>query len=120
MNRIRWICLAAALIFSMLIVNGCKDERTMINKILERPDKYVGKEVKIGGEVTKSYSVNLILAEAGAYQVDDGSGKIWVITKTGVPREGSLVGLKGDVSSGMKLLGQTFGAVVREEERKTK
>lgn len=120
MKRLHWTALAALLTVSVLIVTGCKDERTMVNKILERPDKYVGKEVKIAGEVTKTYSVNLILAEAGAYQLDDGSGRIWVITKTGVPREGQKVGLKGDVSSGVKLLGETFGVVVREEERRTK
>jgi hypothetical protein len=52
--------------------------------------------------------------------VDDGSGKIWVITKTGVPREGTKVGLKGTVSSGVKLGRERFGAVIREQERRAK
>ena len=86
MKRLHWIAIALLVLVSMVIVNGCKNERTMISRILERPDKYVGKEVKVAGEVTKSYSVNLVLAEAGAYQLDDGSGKVWVITRTGLPR----------------------------------
>lgn len=118
MKRVHWIALALLMLISVFSVTGCKDKRTMISKILERPDKYVGHEVKIAGEVTKTYSVNLILAEAGAYQIDDGSGKIWVVTRTGVPREGAKVGLRGDVSSGLKIAGQLFGAVIQEQERR--
>lgn len=92
----------------------------MISSILERPDKYMSKDVIVAGRVAKTYEVNLFITEAGAYQLDDGSGRIWVITKTGVPSEGTEVGLKGEVSGGVKLLGETFGAVVHEHDRRTR
>ena len=120
MRRLHWIALALLVSASILTVSGCKDERTMISKILQRPDRYEGHEVRIAGEVTKTYSVNLLIAEAGAYQLDDGSGKLWVITRTGVPHEGQEVGLKGKVGSGFRLGSEAFGVVVREEERRTR
>lgn len=120
MKRLSRAALVLLVLVGTLIITGCDDKRTMISKIVQNPDRYVGHEVKVAGEVTKTYSVNLLLAEAGAYQIDDGSGKIWVITRAGVPREGAKVGLRGDVSSGVKLLGEVFGAVIREEERRTR
>lgn len=121
MKRTAVLVLVGVIAMVALFVAGCKDnDRTMISSILERPDKYVDRNVYIGGEVTRTYSVDLVIAEAGAYQLDDGSGKIWVITRTGVPREGAKVGLKGRVDSGIKIGREVFGAVVREEERRTK
>ncbi|MHB0998739.1 MAG: hypothetical protein ACYC27_05780 [Armatimonadota bacterium] len=120
MKRIRPILLGLLLIISILVITGCNDKRTKISSILNKPDKYISKEVIIAGKVDNVYSVNLFIAEAGAYQLDDGSGKIWVITKNGVPSEGTEVGLTGEVSQGVKLMGETFGVVVREKERRTR
>lgn len=121
MNRTRFFILAALVAVTALVVAGCKDnDRIKISSILERPDKYLDRNVIVAGEVTKTYAVDLFIAEAGAYQVDDGTGKIWVITRTGVPREGTKVGLKGSVGSGIKIGRELFGAVIREEERRMK
>ncbi|HOK54250.1 MAG TPA: hypothetical protein PLZ21_02430 [Armatimonadota bacterium] len=121
MRRASILLLLAITALAVVLTAGCKDDdRTKISKILEQPDKYVDRDVIIAGEVIKTYGVDLFIAEAGAYQVDDGTGKIWVISKNGVPREGVKVGLKGRVSSGLRLGREVFGAVIREEERKTK
>lgn len=104
-------------VLGALFVGGCSD-RVMISSILQKPDKYMDREVTVAGDVTKTYGVNLILTQAGAYQVDDGSGSIWVITKTGVPRQGDKVGLRGTVQSGITLGRETFGAVIQERERR--
>jgi hypothetical protein len=120
MKRNHIIILAVLGALGAVILSGCKSDRLMISSILQNPDKYMDKNVLVAGEVTKTYSVDLLISEAGAYQVDDGSGKIWVITKTGVPREGTKVGLKGTVSSGVKLGRERFGAVIREQERRAK
>ncbi|MDO8681928.1 MAG: hypothetical protein Q7N50_00405 [Armatimonadota bacterium] len=101
-------------------VSGCHDKRTDISRILQNPDKYMGDEVIVAGEVVKVYSAQLIIAEPGLYQVDDGTGTIWVVTKNGVPREGVKIGLKGIVSSPIKIAGESFGAVIRESERRYK
>lgn len=120
MKRTHFVILAAVLAVVVIVAAGCKDNRTMISSILQQPDKYMSKEVAVAGTVTKAFEVNLILADAGAYQVDDGSGKIWVITKTGTPAVGSKVGLKGDVSSGLKIGREIFGAVIREQDRRVR
>lgn len=119
MRRKRLTILAAMLVVGVVVLAGCNN-RTKISSILDRPDRYMNKEVLVGGEVTKTYAVNLIIAEPGAYQLDDGTGKIWVTTNSGVPEEGRSVGVKGKVSSGLRIAGQTFGAVIRETERQTR
>lgn len=118
MRKYQLLLMAALLVITVLVV-GCSS-RTKISQILDNPDQYINKDVTIAGTVGKTYSVNLILAEAGAYQLDDGSGKIWVVTHTTVPKEGSQVGLKGTVSDKIDLLGLAVAVVVKEKERRTK
>ena len=117
MKRIDISILIALAVAVFLIVAGCNNGGTRISSILQSPDSYMSKEVAIGGQVTKSYSVNLLVSEIGAYQVDDGTGKIWVISRTDVPPEGSKVGLKGTVGSGIKFGREIFGTLIREKER---
>lgn len=112
--------IAAVVIVAAIVVVGCNDSRTRIANILQRPDDFVSRDVTVGGNVTKTYAVNLIIAEFGAYQVDDGTGKIWVITKNGVPSEGRAVGVRGTVSSGLRLKGEVLGAVIREKDRRVR
>jgi cytochrome c-type biogenesis protein CcmE len=119
MRRALYLALALLTVAVALTLVGC-NSNTRISSILQSTDRYLDKDVTIAGEVTKSYSVDLFIAEAGAYQVDDGSGKIWVISKNGVPREGQKVGLKGKVGSGLKVRGETLGAVIREIDRRIK
>ncbi len=118
MKRISLVILAVLLAVGGLMVAGCKGDRIMISKILERPDYYRDRDVVVAGRVTETHAVNLFIAEAGAYQLDDGSGKIWVITKTGVPERGDELGVKGRVDGGVKLFGESFGSVIRETERR--
>jgi hypothetical protein len=33
----------------------------------------------------------------GAFQLDDGTGTIWVVSTRGVPREGARVGVRGEL-----------------------
>ncbi len=108
------------MLISALLIVGCNQKRTMINWILQNPDKYFNKEVIVAGQVRETHGVNLYIAEAGAYQIDDGSGLIWVITKTGLPMQGDEVGLKGRVDGGVKLFGERFGVVIQEHERRTR
>lgn len=51
------------------------------------------------GKVVRSYSV----LGHGAYEVDDGTGTLWVVAKSGVPREGARVGVKGTIRVGFNL-----------------
>jgi hypothetical protein len=70
---------------------GCAS--TSINDLLAEPGRYANKEVTVGGRVVKSASV----LGRGAYQIQDGGASMWVLTKTGAPRQGAKVKVKGHV-----------------------
>ena len=75
-----------------------------------------GKEVGIAGRVTNSYGA----AGVGAYELDDGTGRIWVATKRGVPSRGAQVGAKGYLRSGVNFNGQNYGTVLEETDRRAR
>jgi hypothetical protein len=91
--------------------------RTTIGKINADPQRYFDKEVGIAGTVVDSYGVPFV---GGAYEIDDGSGKIWVVTERGTPSKGSRVGVKGHVVSGPVVKGRTFGTAIRESDRRAR
>jgi len=83
--------LAGAVLLAFVLQTGCA-VRT-INQIMADPQKYANKEVGIKGEVTESYSV----IGHGAYRVDDGTGRLWVVSDKGVPRKGAKIVAKGTI-----------------------
>ncbi len=109
---------------TVLFLSGC--EQKTINHILADPQRYANQEVEVAGKVVRSYSV----LGHGAYEVDDGTGTLWVVSKTGVPREGVRVGVKGTIRDGFNLgeLGPILklpeavssGVVMIESEHKTR
>jgi hypothetical protein len=109
---------------TVLFLPGC--EQKTINHILADPQRYANHEVGVVGKVGRSYSV----LGHGAYEVDDGTGTLWVISKAGVPREGARVGVKGTIRDGFNLgeLGPVLklpetvrsGVVMIESEHKAK
>jgi hypothetical protein len=105
----------AVLTFGTLLLTACPSQ-TKISDLLADPDRYRGKEVGIAGTVTDSYGV----MGAGAYEIDDGSGKIWVATTRGVPSRGARVGAKGYVHNGWTVRGRSFGTVMEERDRRTR
>jgi hypothetical protein len=90
--------------------------KTTINKINGDPGKYYNKKVTIEGTVTDSYGV---LGE-GAYELDDGTGRIWVIAERAVPARGARVEAKGHVITGFVYHGRNLAAALRESGRKAK
>lgn len=104
-----------ALLLGTVLLTACPSQ-TNISKINADPDRYRGKEVGIAGRVTDSYG----FAGAGAYEIDDGTGRIWVATKHGVPSRGSQVGAKGYVHNGFSFNGRSFGTVMEETDRRTR
>ena len=114
----------AFLVFAVLFLPGC--EQKTIKHILVDPHRYVNQEVGVAGKVVSSYSV----LGHGAYEVNDGTGSLWVVSNNGVPREGAHVGVKGTILDGFNLgdLGSLLklpesvrsGVVMKESERKVK
>ena len=90
--------------------------KTTINKVNGDPSRYYDKKVTIEGTVTDSYGV---LGE-GAYELDDGTGRIWVIAERAVPARGSRVEAKGRIITGFVYRGRNLAAALRESGRKAK
>jgi hypothetical protein len=90
-------------------LSGCS--RTIrIRDLLDRPQEYDGKTVQVEGTVTQSAGV----LGTGAYEIDDGTGKIYVVARGGgVPREGAKTKATGRFESVFNLLGRTLAAIVQ-------
>ena len=93
------ILLLMLLLPLVLVLVGC--ETKSINEIMADPQRYAHREVGVVGKVVRSVSV----LGKGAYEVDDGTGKLWVVSDKGVPREGARVGVKGKIRDGFNLGG---------------
>jgi len=84
---------SAAVIAAFLALGlaGCATKS--INRIMAEPSRYANREVTIRGTVTRSASV----LGRGTYQIDDGTGTLWVVSKKGVPRRGARVKVRGRI-----------------------
>lgn len=106
-------------VFTLLVVTllltACPSETT-ISKINSDPGRYRDKEVVVVGRVTDSYG----LMGTGAYEIDDGTGRIWIAATRGVPSKGSRVGVKGRVHTGLTIGGRSFGTIIEESDRRIK
>jgi hypothetical protein len=91
---------SAALVVMMAgaLVSGACAARS-INQVLADPGRYRDHEVKLSGSVVDSYS----FVGNGAYQIEDKTGKLWVVSNRGVPRKGAQVSVKGTVREGFSL-----------------
>jgi hypothetical protein len=107
--------LVLALLVGTLLLTACPSQ-TNIARINSDPGRYRGKEVGVVGRVTDSYGV----LGNGAYEIDDGTGKIWVATRRGIPSRGTQVGTKGYVHNGFSFGGRSYGTVIEETDRRTK
>jgi hypothetical protein len=113
----------ALLVLASVVSTAC-GART-INHVLADPARYRDREVKLAGSVTDSYS----FVGQGAYQLDDNTGKLWIVSNRGVPRRGSRVTVKGTVREGfnlgslgdrIKLPGAIGGVVLIESSHQAK
>lgn len=87
----------AAATVMLLLTAGCATKT--INHILADPSRYRTNEVALKGTVVDSYSV----MDRGAYQISDGTGRLWILSSHGVPRTGATVKVIGRVREGANL-----------------
>jgi hypothetical protein len=99
---------------AVLLLTGCA--ATHISNILNDPSRFRDRLVHIDGTVVRSAGV----MGNGAYEVEDGTGKIFVISASGVPRTGTRVAVAGTVINGVELMGRSFGTAIREREHRVK
>ncbi len=115
MNLMKKLGGASLLLAALVLFTACPSQTT-ISKINADPSRYRNKEVAIVGTVRDSYGV----LGNGAYEIDDGTGRLWVATKRGVPSRGARVGAKGRIYTGFSFGGRNFGTVLEETDRRSK
>lgn len=109
-NRIVGLIVLLAVAF---FVTACPQRET-ISRINADPGRYRNKEVSVAGTVTDSYG----LLNYGVYEIDDGTGRLLVVTQRGVPSRGSKVGARGHIYTGASYGGRSFGTVLEETDRR--
>jgi len=115
MTRIARTFLTFTLVLAAVLMAACP-RSTTIRDIQNDSGRFRDKEVSISGRVVTSFGA----AGEGAYEVDDGTGRIWVLTSQGgVPGQGAQVRVAGRVSSGVTFAGRSFATVLRETQRHT-
>ncbi|MFB3916246.1 MAG: hypothetical protein ACE14M_05925 [Terriglobales bacterium] len=96
-----------------VVLVGCPQE-VRIGDLTSNPGRYADKEVTINGTVVSSFG----FLGPGAFEVDDGSGKIWVLSENfGVPSKGARVGITGRVSQGVSLGDRSFAVALRQTQK---
>ena len=89
--------LIAWLVLFIFLTAGC--EFKTINDIKADPGRYADSEVTVAGTVVRSFS----LLGKGAYEIEDGTGKLWIVSEKGVPREGAKIAVTGTIRDGYNL-----------------
>jgi hypothetical protein len=115
MQSLKKTVAALSLLAGLLLLTACPSQTT-ISKINADPGRYRNKEVGVVGVVRDSYGV----LGNGAYEIDDGTGRLWVVTRRGVPSRGARVGAKGRIYTGFNFGGRNFGTVLEETDRASK
>ncbi|MEP6820663.1 MAG: hypothetical protein ABJA18_14100 [bacterium] len=115
MHLVKKIGAASFILAAVLLLTACPSQTT-ISKINADPARYRNKEVAIVGTVRDSYGA----LGQGAYEIDDGTGRLWVVTRRGVPSRGARVGAKGHVYTGFNFGGRNYGTVIEETDRRSK
>ena len=108
-RRTIWMILAGVVLVAFVFSTGCAVRS--INQIMADPQRYANKEVGIKGEVTESYSV----VGHGAYRVDDGTGRLWVVSDKGVPRKGAKIVARGTIKDAYNF--GDLGSLIKLPER---
>ena len=87
-----------------------------IGRITADPSRFRNQAVHVNGTVVTSAG----LLGKGGYQIEDETGRIYVISSSGVPSAGSRVSVTGTVIGGAEVLGRPIGTVIREHSHKIK
>lgn len=99
----------AAAVAVALTLTACAP--VTIARINQDPSRYRHQTVHVDGTVVTSVG----LLGTGGYQIDDGTGRIYVVSRSGVPSSGSRVSVTGTVIPGAEVLGVTVATAIREQ-----
>ena len=102
----------AVLLGTTLLFSACPTE-TSIGRLNGDPGRYRNKEVSVRGTVNNSFGA----LGMGAYELEDETGRIWVLTENGVPTKGSQIRAVGQYINGVTWAGRNYGSAIREKNR---
>ena len=109
----------AVLLPVVLVVAGCAARQVRIAELKAQPTQYADKSVRISGMVTNSIGIPLVPFQL--YNVDDGTGEIAVLSRSGrAPAMGTRVDVRGKLSEVAVLGGRSIGLHIEEEERRVR
>jgi hypothetical protein len=102
-------------LFSLLVVlSACGSIK--IARINADPSRYANRTVTVTGKVVNSVGV----LGTGGYQLEDNTGRIYVLSRSGIPSRGSVVKVTGTVSPGVQVLGNPVGVAIKEQQHRVK
>jgi hypothetical protein len=88
-----------------------------IVELKNQPDKYEKQTVRVTGVVTHSFGIPLMPFQL--YNVDDGTGEITVVSRSGrSPSKGARVQVKGEVNELAVIGGRSIGLHLDEDNRR--
>lgn len=99
----------AGLLVTAFLLTGCGSVK--IGRILSDPNRFNNRNVRVEGTVNRSVGAVV----AGFYEVQDETGKIYVISNGSTPLKGSQVSVRGRVNSGITVMGKSYGTVLRQD-----
>jgi hypothetical protein len=103
----------ASLLSATLLITACPT-RESIESINRDPARFRHRQVTVSGRVVNSFAV----VGVGAFEVDDGTGRLWVYSKNSdVPGEGVGVTVTGTIQQGFSFAGRNFATILRENHR---
>jgi hypothetical protein len=108
----RQIALMGLLVIGLFLA-GCPSEVT-IGKILADPHHYQDKEIVVRANVVTGFGG----LGRGIYEIEDGTGRIFVISERGIPGRGARVRVHGRVVNAFTFAGQNFATAIREIRHK--
>jgi hypothetical protein len=107
----------AVVILTALVAAGCAARGVRVAELKDQPTKYATKSVSITGVVTSSWGIPLVPFQL--YNVDDGSGEITVLSRSGrTPARGTRVQVKGTINEFAVFGGRSVGLHLQEQDRK--
>ena len=111
--------LFAVALLCAFVITGCAARGVRIAELKDQPTKYATKSVSVTGVVTNSWGIPLVPFQL--YNVDDGSGEITVVSRSGrAPARGTRVEVKGKVNELAVFGGRSVGMHIEEDSRKIK
>ncbi len=106
-------------ILGAVLISGCAARGVRIAELKDRPDKYDDKTISVTGVVTSSWGIPLVPFQL--YNVDDGTGEIAVVSRSGrSPSRGARVQVKGKVGEVGVFGGRSIGLHIQEDDRDIK